>query len=119
PTMVPAEGSPGGAGDAAGDGGFLLPRPLESGSVRKGCDPFAQTQRSKLQHRRARINQQINKEMRMRAGAENLFKATSNHKVKETVALELSYVNSNLQLLKEELEELNSCVDVYQNDRVK
>uniref|UniRef100_A0A8B9QR32 Rhophilin Rho GTPase binding protein 1 n=1 Tax=Anas platyrhynchos TaxID=8839 RepID=A0A8B9QR32_ANAPL len=74
----------------------------------QGCDPFAQTQRSKLQHRRARINQQINKEMRMRAGAENLFRATSNHKVKETVALELSYVNSNLQLLKEELEELNS-----------
>uniref|UniRef100_A0A8B9Q718 Rhophilin Rho GTPase binding protein 1 n=1 Tax=Apteryx owenii TaxID=8824 RepID=A0A8B9Q718_APTOW len=82
----------------------------------KGCDPFVQTQRSKLQHRRARINQQINKEMRMRAGAENLFRATSNHKVKETVALELSYVNSNLQLLKEELEELNSCMDVYQND---
>ncbi|XP_069813093.1 rhophilin-1 isoform X1 [Dendropsophus ebraccatus] len=85
-------------------------------SIRKGCDPFAQTQRSKLQHRRARINQQINKEMRMRAGAENLFRATTNHKVKETVALELSYVNSNLQLLKEELEELNSSVEVYQND---
>ncbi|KAM4028676.1 rhophilin-1 [Anomaloglossus baeobatrachus] len=81
-----------------------------------GCDPFAQTQRSKLQHRRARINQQINKEMRMRAGAENLFRATTNHKVKETVALELSYVNSTLQLLKEELEELNSAVEVYQND---
>ncbi|XP_069588123.1 rhophilin-1 isoform X1 [Ranitomeya imitator] len=86
------------------------------GSIRKGCDPFAQTQRSKLQHRRARINQQINKEMRMRAGAENLFRATTNHKVKETVALELSYVNSNLQLLKEELEELNSSVEIYQND---
>ncbi|XP_072426117.1 rhophilin-1 isoform X1 [Chiloscyllium punctatum] len=86
-----------------------------SGSVRKGCDPFAQTQRSKLQHRRARINQQINKEMRMRAGAENLFRATTNNKVKENVALELSFVNSNLQLLKEELEELNSSVEVYQN----
>ncbi|XP_063777278.1 rhophilin-1 isoform X1 [Pseudophryne corroboree] len=85
-------------------------------SIRKGCDPFAQTQRSKLQHRRARINQQINKEMRMRAGAENLFRATTNHKVRETVALELSYVNSNLQLLKEELEELNSSVEVYQNE---
>uniref|UniRef100_A0A4W3GLE4 Rhophilin Rho GTPase binding protein 1 n=1 Tax=Callorhinchus milii TaxID=7868 RepID=A0A4W3GLE4_CALMI len=69
------------------------------------------TQRSKLQNRRARINQQINKEMRMRAGAENLFRATTNHKVKETVALELSFVNSNLQLLKEELEELNSSVE--------
>uniref|UniRef100_A0A096MH71 Rhophilin Rho GTPase binding protein 1 n=1 Tax=Poecilia formosa TaxID=48698 RepID=A0A096MH71_POEFO len=87
-----------------------------SGSIRKGCDPFAQTQRSKLQHRRARINQQINKEMRMRAGAENLFRATTNNKVKETVALELSFVNSNLQLLKEELEELNSNMEVYQTD---
>uniref|UniRef100_UPI00398F8781 rhophilin-1 isoform X1 n=2 Tax=Pristiophorus japonicus TaxID=55135 RepID=UPI00398F8781 len=88
-----------------------------NGSVRKGCDPFAQTQRSKLQNRRARINQQINKEMRMRAGAENLFRATTNNKVKETVALELSFVNSNLQLLKEELEELNSSVEVYQNEK--
>uniref|UniRef100_A0A671UTE4 Rhophilin Rho GTPase binding protein 1 n=1 Tax=Sparus aurata TaxID=8175 RepID=A0A671UTE4_SPAAU len=85
-------------------------------SEEKGCDPFAQTQRSKLQHRRARINQQINKEMRMRAGAENLFRATTNNKVKETVALELSFVNSNLQLLKEELEELNSNMEVYQTD---
>ncbi|KAF0041674.1 hypothetical protein F2P81_005206 [Scophthalmus maximus] len=81
-----------------------------------GCDPLAQTQRSKLQHRRARINQQINKEMRMRAGAENLFRATTNNKVRETVALELSFVNSNLQLLKEELEELNSNMEVYQTD---
>ncbi|XP_069009018.1 LOW QUALITY PROTEIN: rhophilin-1 [Embiotoca jacksoni] len=88
----------------------------QSGSIRKGCDPFAQTQRSKLQHRRARINQQINKEMRMRAGAENLFRATTNNKVKETVAMELSFVNSNLQLLKEELEELNSNMEVYQTD---
>ncbi|KAK6490417.1 rhophilin-1 [Huso huso] len=88
----------------------------QAGSIRKGCDPLAQTQRSKLQHRRSRINQQINKEMRMRAGAENLFRATTNHKVKENVALELSFVNSNLQLLKEELEELNSSMEVYQND---
>ncbi|XP_069376394.1 rhophilin-1 isoform X2 [Paralichthys olivaceus] len=86
------------------------------GSIRKGCDPFTQTQRSKLQHRRARINQQINKEMLMRAGAENLFRATTNNKVRETVALELSFVNSNLQLLKEELEELNSNMEVYQTD---
>ncbi|XP_035504721.1 rhophilin-1 isoform X2 [Scophthalmus maximus] len=88
----------------------------QGGSIRKGCDPLAQTQRSKLQHRRARINQQINKEMRMRAGAENLFRATTNNKVRETVALELSFVNSNLQLLKEELEELNSNMEVYQTD---
>ncbi|XP_037553825.1 rhophilin-1 [Nematolebias whitei] len=103
--------------DGASDDDMPLMLPTDSGgSVRKGCDPFAQTQRSKLQHRRARINQQINKEMRMRAGAENLFRATTNNKVKETVALELSFVNSNLQLLKEELEELNSNMEVYQTD---
>uniref|UniRef100_A0A8C8AI09 Rhophilin Rho GTPase binding protein 1 n=1 Tax=Otus sunia TaxID=257818 RepID=A0A8C8AI09_9STRI len=114
--MPPEEESPDGSGEGDRDSDLVLLQALKCGSTRKGCDPFAQTQRSKLQHRRARINQQINKEMRMRAGAENLFRATSNHKVKETVALELSYVNSNLQLLKEELEELNSSVDVYQND---
>uniref|UniRef100_A0A8C8FVT9 Rhophilin, Rho GTPase binding protein 1 n=1 Tax=Oncorhynchus tshawytscha TaxID=74940 RepID=A0A8C8FVT9_ONCTS len=91
-------------------------RPAVSQNPYRGCDPCSQTQRSKLQHRRARINQQINKEMRMRAGAENLFRATTNNKVKETVALELSFVNSNLQLLKEELEELNSNMEVYQTE---
>ncbi|XP_051930331.1 rhophilin-1 isoform X2 [Hippocampus zosterae] len=100
--------------------GSSLPSPAEdgghTGSIRKGCEPFAQSQRGQLQNRRARINQQINKEMRMRAGAENLFRATTNAKVKETVALELSYVNSSLQLLKEELEDLNSNVEVYQTE---
>lgn len=45
-------------------------------------------------------------------------RASSNPKVKETVALELSFVNSNLQLLKEELEELNSSMNVYQTERL-
>ncbi|KAF2899834.1 hypothetical protein ILUMI_06351 [Ignelater luminosus] len=52
----------------------------------------------------------------LRAGAENLFKATTNRKLRETVALELSFVNSNLQLLKEQLAELNSSVELYQSD---
>lgn len=55
--------------------------------------------------------------MRLRAGAENLFKATTNRKLRDTVALELSFVNSNLQLLKEQLSELNSSVEIYQNNR--
>lgn len=42
-------------------------------------------------------------------------RATSNNKVKEMVMLELSYVNSNLQLLMGQLEGLNSSVEVYQN----
>lgn len=43
--------------------------------------------------------------------------ATTNRKLRDTVALELSFVNSNLQLLKEQLAELNSSVEVYQNNR--
>ncbi|XP_077089797.1 rhophilin-1 [Siphateles boraxobius] len=85
-------------------------------SVRKGCDALVSTQRSKLQQRRAKLNQQINRELRLRSGAENLYRASSNQKVKETVALELSFVNSNLQLLKEELEELNSSMNIYQTE---
>lgn len=46
---------------------FFLP-------VFQGCNPFAQTGRSKLQNTRASLNQQIIKQMRMRAGAENLLK---------------------------------------------
>lgn len=44
------------------------------------------------------------------------YRAASNRKLKEQVALELSFVNSNLQLLKEELAEINSDVEAYQND---
>lgn len=54
--------------------------------------------------------------MRLRAGAEKLYLATTNKKLKNTIALELSFVNSNLQLLKEQLAELNSSVECYQND---
>lgn len=82
----------------------------------RGSDPRAVTCRGKLQSRRCKLNQEINKELRLRAGAENLYKATSNRKLRDTVALELSFVNSNLQLLKEKLSELNSSVELYQND---
>ncbi|XP_050971574.1 rhophilin-2 isoform X2 [Labeo rohita] len=89
--------------------------PVENDYFKKGCNPFAQTGRSKLQNKRALLNQQIIKQMRIRAGAENLLKATSNNKVREQVVLELSFVNSDLQLLMEQLEGLNSSVEVYQN----
>lgn len=90
---------------------------LDSSSRRRigGSDPRVATCRGKLQNKRSKLNQEINKELRLRAGAENLFKATTNRKLKETVALELSFVNSNLQLLKEQLAELNSSVELYQN----
>ncbi|CAH1164517.1 unnamed protein product [Phaedon cochleariae] len=82
----------------------------------RGSDPRVATCRGKLQNRRSKLNQEINKELRLRAGAENLFKATTNRKLRETVAVELSFVNSNLQLLKEQLAEMNSSVELYQSD---
>nr|XP_055170349.1 rhophilin-1 isoform X2 [Nyctereutes procyonoides] len=103
--MIPEE-RPGGPG--AGEDSTRL---QAAGSVRKGCDPLAQTAPGRLQSRRAQVHQQITKELRMRTGAENLYRATSNAQVRETVVLELSYVNSSLQLLKEELEELNGSVE--------
>ncbi|XP_036062912.1 rhophilin-2 isoform X2 [Onychomys torridus] len=93
------------------------PQPLEKESddyFRKGCNPLAQTGRSKLQNQRAALNQQILKAVRMRTGAENLLKVATNQKVREQVRLELSFVNSDLQMLKEELEGLNISVGVYQ-----
>ncbi|KAM7011083.1 rhophilin-2 [Passerculus sandwichensis] len=97
----------------------LLPRqaaePAGDGYFRKGCNPLAETGRSKLQNQRAVLNQQILRAVRMRAGAENLLRATTNNKVREQVLLELSFVNSDLQILKEELEGLNISVEVYQN----
>uniref|UniRef100_A0AC11DZW4 Rhophilin Rho GTPase binding protein 2 n=1 Tax=Ovis aries TaxID=9940 RepID=A0AC11DZW4_SHEEP len=53
------------------------PQPLEKEGhcyFRKGCNPLAQTGRSKLQNQRAALNQKILKAMRMRTGAENLLK---------------------------------------------
>ncbi|KAB0404563.1 hypothetical protein E2I00_000159, partial [Balaenoptera physalus] len=88
--------------------------PKEWAKVTTGCDLLANSQHDCLQSRRARIHQQINRELRMRTGAENLYRATSNARVRETVALELSYVNSSLQLLKEELEGLDGNVDANQ-----
>lgn len=45
----------------------------------------------------------------------SLCRATTNNKVREQALLELSFVNSDLQILKEELEGLNISVEVYQN----
>ncbi|XP_009192358.3 rhophilin-2 isoform X1 [Papio anubis] len=43
------------------------------------------------------------------------WRVATNPKVREQVRLELSFVNSDLQMLKEELEGLNISVGVYQN----
>ncbi|XP_078473667.1 rhophilin-2-like [Lampetra planeri] len=89
----------------------------EGVGLRKGCDPFYMTRRGKLQTERRKLNDQIIREARLREGAQNLYRATNNTKVRESVFLELSFVNSNLQLLWELLSQVNGSVDVYQPER--
>ena len=43
-------------------------------------------------------------------------RATDNKRLKELVSVELLFFNSNIQLLKEEVSELNSSVHIYQHD---
>lgn len=76
--------------------------------------------RWKLQHKRQVLNQKIFKQTKLRDGAENLMKAlriTNDRKTKLAAKTELSFANSQLDLLKEELEGINSTLDVYQFDR--
>ena len=54
--------------------------------------------------------------MKILTGAENLYRATGNCKVKETVALELNFVEASVDLLKEELIELNGTLKVSHRD---
>ena len=43
-------------------------------NLMQGSDPRAATCRGKLQTQRSKLNMQINKELMLRSGAENLFK---------------------------------------------
>ncbi|KAF0756674.1 Rhophilin-2-A, partial [Aphis craccivora] len=107
-------------------------------AIAKGTDPKAATCRAKLQRARSALNKQMDRELRLREGAENLLRATtkdggsgdnsgivgsgggrrnkskSRKLIRQTVALELSFLDSNVRLLADELAELNGSVDVYQ-----
>uniref|UniRef100_UPI00358F7BC7 rhophilin-2-like n=1 Tax=Myxine glutinosa TaxID=7769 RepID=UPI00358F7BC7 len=82
---------------------------------RKGCDPFYNTRRGKLQNQRMKLNHKIGKAARMQAGAHNLLRATTNSKVRNAVELELSYTKANLLVLQDELAVVNSSVQTYQD----
>ncbi|KRX87498.1 Rhophilin-2-A [Trichinella pseudospiralis] len=79
--------------------------------------PLRLTKRGKLQQRRSALNEQIKKQLRLRAGAQNLYNATEDKKIRELVQLELSFLESSLQHLKMELADLNTAWQVYQNDQ--
>ncbi|KRX24374.1 Rhophilin-2-A [Trichinella nelsoni] len=86
-------------------------------TVKMKDHPLRLTKRGKLQQRRSALNEQIKKQLRLRAGAQNLYNATEDKKIRELVQLELSFLESSLQHLKMELADLNTAWQVYQNDQ--
>ena len=66
--------------------------------------------------KRASINTNLARQMKILTGAENLYRATTNIKVRETVALELNFVEASVDLLKEELIELNGTIQGKKNE---
>ena len=83
--------------------------------LRRGCNTNPNSKRAQLQSKRAQLNFNLDRQLKLLRGAENLYRATTNGKVKETVALELSFVNASVELLKEEILELNGTLNVYQS----
>lgn len=82
--------------------------------------PRQTSARWRLQHKRQILNKKILRQTKLRDGAENLMKAlriTNDRKTKLAAKTELNFANSQLEALKEELEGINSTLDVYQFDR--
>ena len=62
------------------------------------------------------INEQLNKQLMIKQGAENLARAALNSaKIRDIAQIELQFVNSALQLLKDELQEINGAIHQFQN----
>uniref|UniRef100_A0A8C0H751 Rhophilin Rho GTPase binding protein 2 n=1 Tax=Chelonoidis abingdonii TaxID=106734 RepID=A0A8C0H751_CHEAB len=93
---------------AGGSSGQYGPRPAALfGLEQQTADTGSRDQQNLLE-------QQVHKSSQ-RCISLSLCRATTNNKVREQALLELSFVNSDLQILKEELEGLNISVEVYQN----
>ncbi|XP_014663777.1 PREDICTED: rhophilin-1-like [Priapulus caudatus] len=87
-----------------------------SKGFRKGSDPYLRTVRGQLQMRRATLNQEMNKELMLKDGAQKMYSVMRNKKSRESLNVELIFANSNLQVLRDELADINSDVVVYQSD---
>ena len=84
-------------------------------TFRRGCNQNLNSKRAQLQARRAELNYSLDHQMKLLRGAENLYRATGNTKVKSTVSLELSFVEAAVEILKDEIVEINGTLNVYQS----
>lgn len=89
---------------ALGGGVGLYP----NNHMRQGSDPVCQSKGSKVYNRTVWLMEQIDREQRLRAGAEKLLSAASNKKIQVEIANELKIVNTNLQALWEEMADIIS-----------
>ncbi|XP_028392459.1 rhophilin-2-like isoform X2 [Dendronephthya gigantea] len=87
-------------------------------------DPLRGTLRGAAQAKRQHLNRQIFKNLRLRDGAEKMLQATNqqpgtcslnNKKVQDTLRLEISFYDSRLEVLYNELANLKSAFDIYQS----
>ncbi|CAB3980073.1 rhophilin-1 isoform X1 [Paramuricea clavata] len=83
-------------------------------------DPMRATLRGAAQAKRQHLNRQIFKNLRLRDGAEKMLQATegqlvNNKKVQDTLRLEISFYDSRLEVLYNELANLKSSFDIYQS----
>lgn len=85
------------------------------------ADPTRLTMRGEAQIKRQHLNRQIFKNLRLRDGAEKMLQAreglqgNSNKKVGETLKTEISFYDSRLDVLYNELANLKSSFDIYQS----
>nr|XP_045616820.1 uncharacterized protein LOC123769625 [Procambarus clarkii] len=87
---------------------------------RWGSDPRLQTCRGKLQNRRSKLNQEINKELMLRAGAQNLFNEESSNTDLEIVNCKTQASESQPEkLIKREIKESEDHLDTPDNYKYK
>ena len=72
------------------------------------------TIRSQLHTRRASLNEQIEKEDRIKEGTKKLIGATSDHRTKDQAMLEMNFSESKIKALQAELTKINSSLSAYQ-----
>lgn len=82
---------------------------------RQGSDPVVQSKSSKIYNRTVWLAEKIDREMKVREGAEKLLRAANNKSIQNEISLELRKVNSNIQTMKEEIVDLISEVGIHQS----
>lgn len=75
------------------------------------------TLRTKLQARRATLNEEIEKEDKFHQGSKRLLRASIDHKTRDQAMLEANFAESKIKALQSELAKINSSLQAYQKEK--